>query len=78
MDGKLIDGIKRSENVREKLRHDVMLLKERGFKAPQLATILVGDDYASQIYIERKTSAAAAVGGCNILIVDRCNEFPFP
>lgn len=64
MDGKLIDGIKRSEYIQEKLRRNVMLLKEKGFKAPQLATILVGDDYASQIYIERKTSAAAAVGWC--------------
>jgi methylenetetrahydrofolate dehydrogenase (NADP+)/methenyltetrahydrofolate cyclohydrolase len=53
----LLDGKALAERVRAKVKEEVASLGELG-----LATVLVGDDAASQIYIRRKHEAAREVG----------------
>jgi methylenetetrahydrofolate dehydrogenase (NADP+) / methenyltetrahydrofolate cyclohydrolase len=61
MAGKLIDGNAVSATVRSRLTNTVSTLKEKGI-SPCLATILVGDDPASAIYIQNKQKAAKQIG----------------
>jgi methylenetetrahydrofolate dehydrogenase (NADP+) / methenyltetrahydrofolate cyclohydrolase len=61
MPGKLIDGNAVSATVRSRLTNTVSTLKEKGI-SPCLATILVGDDPASAIYIQNKQKAAKQIG----------------
>jgi len=53
----LLDGKALAERVRAEVKEEVAALAELG-----LATVLVGDDAASQIYIRRKHEAAGEVG----------------
>lgn len=57
----LIDGKELAKKVREKLKEENKLLKQRGIKA-KLAVILVGDDNASKIYVRNKSKACEEVG----------------
>ena len=52
-----MDGKALAERVRAEVKEEVAELGELG-----LATVLVGDDAASQIYIRRKHEAAHEVG----------------
>jgi methylenetetrahydrofolate dehydrogenase (NADP+) / methenyltetrahydrofolate cyclohydrolase len=61
MPGKLIDGNAVSATVRSRLTNTVSTLKEKGI-SPCLATILVGDDPASAMYIQNKQKAAKQIG----------------
>jgi methylenetetrahydrofolate dehydrogenase (NADP+) / methenyltetrahydrofolate cyclohydrolase len=61
MPGKLIDGNAVSATVRSRLTNTVSTLKEKGI-SPCLATILVGDNPASAIYIQNKQKAAKQIG----------------
>ena len=58
MSAKIIDGKAVAASVRERVRADV----ESSGLRPGLATILVGDDPASHIYVRNKRNAAAEVG----------------
>ncbi|GHT60182.1 bifunctional protein FolD [Endomicrobiia bacterium] len=53
----LIDGRKISNNRREEIKARVSEIKRETGKTPGLATILVGDDPASQVYIKSKIKA---------------------
>lgn len=57
----IIDGKLLSSEVREGLKAEVDLLKEKGI-IPNLAVILVGEDKASQIYVKNKSKACQDVG----------------
>lgn len=58
----LIDGKLVSQKVKDQVRADVEnFKKEKGF-APGLATILVGSDPASQVYIKNKNKTCADLG----------------
>ncbi len=58
----VIDGKAVAASVRERVAQDVaQLVAEHGVK-PGLATVLVGDDPASAIYVRRKREACAEVG----------------
>lgn len=61
MPGRLIDGIAVSASIRSKLATRVSNLKEKG-TSPCLATILVGNDAASSLYVQNKQKAAKQVG----------------
>jgi methylenetetrahydrofolate dehydrogenase (NADP+) / methenyltetrahydrofolate cyclohydrolase len=63
MNATLMDGAALAARLREEIKHEVAELGHVG-----LATILVGDDPASDIYIRRKHKAAEEVG---IEAVDR-------
>ncbi|MGH9975503.1 MAG: bifunctional 5,10-methylenetetrahydrofolate dehydrogenase/5,10-methenyltetrahydrofolate cyclohydrolase [Nitrososphaeraceae archaeon] len=61
MPARLIDGNAVSATIRAKLANRVSELKEKGV-SPCLATILVGNDPASAIYVQNKQKAAKQVG----------------
>jgi methylenetetrahydrofolate dehydrogenase (NADP+)/methenyltetrahydrofolate cyclohydrolase len=59
--GRLIDGKAVAAAVRGEVRERVAALRERGIQ-PGLATVLVGDDPASQVYVRNKQRACEEVG----------------
>ena len=62
MAARTIDGKAVAARVRAEVARDVSALVARGEDAPGLATILVGDDPASAIYVANKRKASAEVG----------------
>ncbi len=62
MSATVIDGREVAARVREAVARDVAALTERGQSPPGLATILVGDDPASAIYVANKRKACAEAG----------------
>ncbi len=62
MAAQLIDGKAIAQLVRAEVRTGVAEWVERGNPAPGLATVLVGDDPASAVYIGNKQKASAEVG----------------
>ncbi|MEX1141058.1 MAG: bifunctional methylenetetrahydrofolate dehydrogenase/methenyltetrahydrofolate cyclohydrolase FolD [Thermoleophilaceae bacterium] len=61
MAAEIIDGKAVAAAVRERVAADVERLRERGV-VPGLATILVGDDPASAVYVRMKREDCAQVG----------------
>jgi len=59
---KLIDGKKISNEKRSEIKEKVNEIKQRTGKIPGLATILVGRDPASQVYIKSKIKACENAG----------------
>jgi methylenetetrahydrofolate dehydrogenase (NADP+) / methenyltetrahydrofolate cyclohydrolase len=62
MPATIIDGREAAARVRADVAADVAGIKERDGRAPGLATILVGDDPGSAIYVTNKRKASAEVG----------------
>ncbi len=58
----LIDGKKYAEQIRAEVAQEVKELMAQGKPAPGLATVLVGDDPASQTYVKSKHKACQQVG----------------
>ena len=58
----LIDGKAVAERIRTDLKQEVTALKNNHQLTPGLATVLVGDDPASETYIRFKRKACAEVG----------------
>lgn len=62
MTATIIDGKQVAASIREKLKHEVAeFVGETGFR-PGLATILVGGDPASEVYVANKRRSATAAG----------------
>jgi methylenetetrahydrofolate dehydrogenase (NADP+)/methenyltetrahydrofolate cyclohydrolase len=59
--GKKIDGLEVAKSVKERVTKSVEELKKQGV-APCLATILVGDNAASAMYVKNKHKACQEVG----------------
>jgi len=59
--GKKIDGLEVAKSVKERVRKSVEELKKQGVE-PCLATILVGDNAASTMYVRNKHKACQEVG----------------
>lgn len=59
---KLIDGRAVAANLRQRVGEAAVRLRQRTGNSPGLATILVGDDPASQIYVRAKARACAGTG----------------
>ena len=57
-----IDGKAIAQDVRAEVKRDVAAWVAEGHDAPGLATVLVGDDPASAVYIGGKQKASAEVG----------------
>ncbi|WP_025209766.1 bifunctional methylenetetrahydrofolate dehydrogenase/methenyltetrahydrofolate cyclohydrolase FolD [Hippea sp. KM1] len=57
----ILDGKALSKKIKENIKEEVRLLKEKGI-IPGLAVILVGDNPASQVYVNMKTKACEEVG----------------
>src|ERR687894_2504191 len=62
MAASVIDGKGIAQQVREEVRADVAAWVEAGNRRPGLATVLVGDDPASAVYVGGKQKASAEVG----------------
>jgi methylenetetrahydrofolate dehydrogenase (NADP+)/methenyltetrahydrofolate cyclohydrolase len=62
MSATIIDGKAVAEEVRERVRGEVEAFVAEHATKPGLATVLVGDDEASRIYVARKGEACEAVG----------------
>jgi methylenetetrahydrofolate dehydrogenase (NADP+)/methenyltetrahydrofolate cyclohydrolase len=62
MAARIIDGKAIAQQVREEVRAEVAAWVEAGHRAPGLATVLVGDDPASAVYVGGKQRASAEVG----------------
>ncbi|AVQ36542.1 bifunctional methylenetetrahydrofolate dehydrogenase/methenyltetrahydrofolate cyclohydrolase FolD [Staphylococcus kloosii] len=61
MVAKILDGKQIAKDYRQKLKEEVESLKEQGF-TPKLSVILVGNDGASQSYVNSKKKAAEKLG----------------
>ena len=62
MSATIIDGKEVAARVRAEVARDVAELRERTGRAPGLATILVGEDPASEVYVRGKRKASAEAG----------------
>ncbi|MGC1851862.1 MAG: bifunctional methylenetetrahydrofolate dehydrogenase/methenyltetrahydrofolate cyclohydrolase FolD [Solirubrobacterales bacterium] len=62
MAARVIDGRAVATAVRERVREEVASLVAEGGRAPGLATVLVGEDPASQIYVRKKREACEEAG----------------
>ncbi|MTI89658.1 MAG: bifunctional methylenetetrahydrofolate dehydrogenase/methenyltetrahydrofolate cyclohydrolase FolD [Balneolaceae bacterium] len=62
MSAELIDGKKVAKLVRGRVREDVNEWTGKGYRAPFLQVVLVGDDPASKVYTGAKTRACEDVG----------------
>ncbi|MDX1648083.1 MAG: bifunctional methylenetetrahydrofolate dehydrogenase/methenyltetrahydrofolate cyclohydrolase FolD [Longimicrobiales bacterium] len=62
MTAQIISGRDIAEEIRAELKERVARVKEASGIVPGLATVLVGDDPASQMYVGMKNKAAAAMG----------------
>lgn len=58
----LIDGRKISTDIKAEIAQRVAERKQAGKKIPHLAIILIGDDGASQTYVDNKVKACKSVG----------------
>jgi len=58
----LIDGRKISNDIKNEIAQKVAARKQQGKKIPHLAIIVVGDDGASQTYVDNKVKACKTVG----------------
>ena len=58
----IIDGKKISSDIKEEIASKVAERKAQNKKLPHLAIILVGDDGASQTYVDNKVKACKSVG----------------
>lgn len=62
MTAQLIDGTAVARDVREDVAKGVEQLVARGGTAPGLATVLIGDDPASEVYVRNKRRLSVAAG----------------
>src|SRR6187402_151465 len=62
MGARTIDGKAISASVRERVAGEVAEFEREAGRGPTLATVLVGEDPASQIYVRNKHEACEAAG----------------
>lgn len=62
MTAKILDGKKLAQALQHELKTQIAAHTAKGFAPPGLAVILVGDNPASRIYVNKKREACAQVG----------------
>lgn len=62
MTANIIDGAKIAERIREKVKNETIEWIAAGNAAPGLATVLVGENPASQVYVRNKQKACNDAG----------------
>jgi len=62
MSATIIDGKAVAAQIRESVRLEVKALADKGLRAPGLAVVLVGNDPASQVYVNFKKKACEEAG----------------
>ncbi len=58
----ILDGKAMSRQILDGLKNEVASYRQKGFRAPGLATILLGNDPASAVYVRNKRKRADDVG----------------
>jgi methylenetetrahydrofolate dehydrogenase (NADP+)/methenyltetrahydrofolate cyclohydrolase len=90
MAAKIIDGRAAAQRVRDEVAHEVERLVSETGRRPGLATILVGEDPASEIYVRNKRRVSQEVGIADhhrqlsagatqaevAAVIDECNHNP--
>jgi len=62
MTGQILDGKVVADNLRQKIAVEVEEMVKAGKRRPGLATVLVGENPASQVYVRMKTKACEEAG----------------
>ena len=62
MGAQIIDGKALAQKMRDQMREEVVLLKTRTGQVPGLATVVVGNDPASHVYVNSKIRSCKEVG----------------
>ncbi len=62
MPAQIINGTEIAKQIREELKQEIAELKEKHNLIPGLATVLVGEDPASQVYVGQKEKTSQALG----------------
>jgi len=62
MPAQIISGTEIAKQIREELKQEIAELKEKHNLVPGLATVLVGEDPASQVYVGAKEKTSLALG----------------
>ena len=62
MSAKIISGTEIAKQIREELKKEIAELKEKHGVTPGLATVLVGDDPASKVYVGQKEKSCNNLG----------------
>ncbi len=62
MTAQIISGTEIAKQIREELKQEIAELKEKHNLVPGLATVLVGEDPASQVYVGQKEKTSLALG----------------
>jgi methylenetetrahydrofolate dehydrogenase (NADP+)/methenyltetrahydrofolate cyclohydrolase len=62
MPAQIISGTEIARQIREELKEEIARLKEEHNVVPGLATVLVGEDPASQVYVGQKEKTSQALG----------------
>jgi methylenetetrahydrofolate dehydrogenase (NADP+) / methenyltetrahydrofolate cyclohydrolase len=62
MGATILDGRKVADDIKDEIAAEVVEWRKNGHRAPHLAAILVGDDGASQTYVNNKIKACKRVG----------------
>lgn len=62
MAARIIDGKATSERIRAEIKEEVSVMLAEGRQAPGLATVLVGENPASEVYVRMKQKACAEAG----------------
>lgn len=68
MSYQIIDGKETSNTIKEEIAKEVEQIKAQGGKIPHLAAVLVGEDGASQTYVNAKVKACEKIGFKSSLI----------
>jgi methylenetetrahydrofolate dehydrogenase (NADP+) / methenyltetrahydrofolate cyclohydrolase len=64
----ILDGKKFATTIKQNLKAEVEIIKQRLNFTPKLATILVGDNVASKAYVNMKIKACAQIGLASVLV----------
>jgi methylenetetrahydrofolate dehydrogenase (NADP+)/methenyltetrahydrofolate cyclohydrolase len=64
----LLDGKVLSQTIKAELALEVAQLREKGMKVPHLAAVLIGENPASQVYVQSKIKSCEEVGFKSSLI----------
>jgi len=62
MTAQIISGTEIAKQIREELKQEIAELKEKHNLVPGLATVLVGEDPASQVYVGQKEKTSLVLG----------------
>ncbi|MCE2823372.1 MAG: bifunctional 5,10-methylenetetrahydrofolate dehydrogenase/5,10-methenyltetrahydrofolate cyclohydrolase [Bacteroidota bacterium] len=64
----ILDGKLLSENIKSELAAEVDIIRSRGGKVPHLAAVLIGENPASQVYVQSKIRSCEQAGFKSTLI----------